>query len=214
MKNRRWTAEERHVVAANYHLGVEHCVSLLPGRSKAAVRSCAKSLGIAPPKQLWRKPEDEAISRLYPDYDALAKLLTHRTRKAIIARAMALGVQRKLRKWTGAAVRRLVIQASHMSMQEIYAANPGRCPTDIRHYLNEAGATPPRARIESGIELLDRLRDRCLAHAIPFRHLGRRVGNTNALSLCCHSGHKSLEAQWTEPAVHALGGELYVEWED
>lgn len=214
MTNHRWKADELQLVAANYPLGVEHCMSLLPGRTKWAIRSRAKILGVAPPTNRWSKAEDEVIIRLYPDYDAMAKLLPHRKRMATIARAKALGIQRRLRKWTCAAVRRLIIQAGQMSMKEIYRANPGRCKEDIRRYLVSAGATPPKPRIETGIALLDLLRDRCLDYSIPFRSLGRQVGNTDGLRPCSHRGVKSLEAQWTEPAVHALGGELYVEWED
>ena len=214
MTGRPWTKEELQVVVANYSLGVEYCMSLLPGRSKDAIRGCAKFIGAAPPRQFWHKQEDEVIVRLYPDYNAIGKLLPHRTRRATFVRAQALGIQRKLRKWTGAAVRRLVVQAGYMSMKEIYAANLDRSRSDIRRYLAAAGATPARGRRESGVGLLDQLRDRCLAHAIPFRDLGRSVGNKYALSLSSHSRRNTLEAQWTENAVHILGGELCVEWED
>ena len=214
MKSPTWTAEEKHVVAMNYHLGIDHCMALLPGRSKAAIRARARIVGAAPSLNLWSKSEDRAIIRLYPSYDALVKLLPHRTRAAIIARAKVLGIQRKVRKWTGAAVRRLIVQAGQMSMKEVYRANPGRCHEDIRRYLAEAGATPPKALIKTGIELLDQLRDRCLSQSIQFRTLGRRIGTPDALNLRCHRGSRSLEAQWVEPAVHVLGGELYIEWED
>lgn len=214
MKARPWTAEELQVVVVNYSLGVGHCMSLLPGRTKWAIRTRAQILGAAPPTRQWSEAEDQVITRLYPDYSAMAKFLPHRTRKATIGRARALGIQRKLRKWTGAAVRRLVNQAGQMSMKEIYRANPDRCQDDIRRYLAIAGVTPPKPRTETGVALLDQLRDRCLAYSIPFRSLGRQVGTTDGLKLSRHKGFKSLEAQWTEPAVHALGGELYVDWDD
>lgn len=50
MTGRPWTADELRVVVVNYSLGVEYCMSLLPGRTKEAIRGCAKFIGVAPPR--------------------------------------------------------------------------------------------------------------------------------------------------------------------
>lgn len=214
MRDRPWTEEELRLLRTNYRLGAAFCATLLPGRTKAAILSRARFDGLATPLHKWRQSEDETIVRHYPDYQVLKKLLTGRTLSAIKTRVKTLGVQRRLKLWTGAAVRRLVVQASQMSLREVYEANPDRCRESIRQYLVKAGAMPPKAYASSGIELLDQLRERCLDRGMSFRALGRMLGTIDALYVCGHRGCQSLEAQWTERAVNILDGELYVEWED
>ncbi|MFW8587527.1 hypothetical protein ACOJBM_29455 [Rhizobium beringeri] len=54
--------------------------------------------------KLWSEDEIAIVHRLAPDYDAICKLIPHRTRKAIRVQASVFGKANKRHCWTGAEV--------------------------------------------------------------------------------------------------------------
>lgn len=162
----------------------------------------------------WRPEEDDFLVRHYPDYRAIHMHFPDKTLNALWSRAKYLGIQRRKRMWTAAEVRRLIKQSREMSLRELFDAHPDRSQNQIRHHLRMAGALKRDAPALSGIELVDDMRRRCRDSSVSVRALGRFIRVKGALDLRIHAGCKSLEAKWTADAARALGGELYVEWDD
>lgn len=90
----------------------------------------------------WSAEDDAALARHYaprPDWEALARALPHRTRGAMVARAMVLDLERRQRPWTAAEDAAVQRAFGEVSAATLCARLPGRSWRAIRRRAAELG---------------------------------------------------------------------------
>lgn len=93
-KNRPWTERELMLMEAHYSKGIDKIKALLPARTREAIFSQARKMGLTEPR-LWQPDEDSLLRAIYPESGArgVKEKLPHRTIPAIKHRATSLGLR-------------------------------------------------------------------------------------------------------------------------
>lgn len=76
-------------------------------RSAEMLKNLIRTTEMVAGNKLWTEEEREIIRRLAPDYDAIAKLIPGRTRKAIRQQSSQLGAARRMHIWNGSELAKL-----------------------------------------------------------------------------------------------------------
>lgn len=164
---------------------------------------------------LWTEDEDEVMREHWPDWQAVARLLPHRSKQALKKRAqnLALTVNTKEKPLTAREERRIRELVAAFSSLDTIAAIVGRHPKTVKAFINRRGWHPKRPEPSpTGHDLYDGVRRRCFDMDLPYRDLDRSLGYSQKhFSRPDRAPHVSIGM--IKNAVEALGGRLVIEWE-
>jgi len=157
---------------------------------------------------LWSAKEDEALYRLYPDYEALCRALPSRSYCAIQRRISKLGISKKRKTWTArdlSNLRKFYPDEEWHNLKRIF---PGRTANEIRCRAVQAGIT--RALKETGIDEIDAIRYR--ARAVNLTMLDVDMLARTNLYFARHRWLTYVDWRAIHRAIKALGGDIHVAW--
>ncbi|TPJ11449.1 hypothetical protein FJW04_24130 [Mesorhizobium sp. B2-7-3] len=163
---------------------------------------------------LWPASEDEVCRRHYPDYDAMRKLLPHRTRGALKKRCGALKITNARTNWTAKenSLFRRVYRSG--TTEELIAA----FPVKSLHALYERGyrlglVRPVKPFKLTGDPLLDDLRQYCRRSNLTMLDVEKFVPSAGYFSgKGWRGGWGNINYHHIVRAIHELGGTLAIHW--
>ena len=95
LKRREWTEEENKILREYYPIEGSEVADRLERRTKEAVKTQARKLGLRTDKDLWDEEEDEILRKYYPIEGMKVKnRLKDRTRYSIATRASDFGLKK------------------------------------------------------------------------------------------------------------------------
>lgn len=164
---------------------------------------------------LWTQREDEIVRAIYPDYEALRRLLPSRTYCAIRHRVGDLNIANSRRRWSAAEKSRLRRLYPDATPSELEAAFPGRTFDHIKQMARYFGFYRRRRRLQpTGIPIIDAVRDRAFELNYSMVDVDVLIGKGSYFQKAgWHYGNNvNKVAVWR--AIEAMGGRLTVEWDD
>ena len=161
----------------------------------------------------WTAEEDDAVRRLYPDYNALQRRLRSRTLSAIKQRARAISVQKRRHVWTQIEVARLkrLWSQRRASDEALRQAFPGLTLEQIIGKARHLGLARERPAPKMlGVAILDAVRQRAHDEGMTMSDLDVVSGTNRYFRLTTRRiGWKHVAA-----GVRALGGRLVPSWDE
>lgn len=163
---------------------------------------------------VWKNWEDDICRQIYPDYSALRKALPHRTQAALQKRCSALGIQRKVHRWTAKEIsdlRRMYSSAGAHELRERFTRFSTR---EIRRKAQELGLQRLRKPYQkSGNSLLDALRERAHDQNLTMLHLDEFAQSGEYFHRrYWRIGKGKIKYDIIVKAIQELGGRLTVDW--
>lgn len=192
---------------------VQAICAALTGRTAGGIRAKAGQLGLrATQAKAWASWELRAVRRLHPDLDAVRKALPHRTRDAIKFRVRVLGIGKRHKRWTperNALLTRLANQLPDNELAKIFGTT-ARAVAYQRSQLGVAG-NRKMAGETSRTAVVHDVRQQAEKRGISLYRITK--------ALRCQQlkpSQTDAKVSWISVVrvVNALGGELYVEWDD
>lgn len=187
--------------------------SALPARTRSGVLQKARqlSLGRLRPKD-WTLTELKVVKKLYPNLRAIKQALPDRTINAIKFKVRTLGIAKRHVRWTDDRVALLTKLAGKISDNEI-ASILGTTATAVAFRRYELGLTANSKRTAaiSRSAVIRDLRDEAQKRGLSLYSITERLG-CRQLKPSYDDNRLSLYS--VALAAAALGGELYVEWDD
>jgi len=166
--------------------------------------------------RLWSDEEDATCRELYPDYQALAGALPHRTMEALKTRCRSLGIARKVHIWTAkerSDFRRLYATADR---EEVLRRFPHLNVDSFHTYGQRLRVQRPKAPPAlTGNYLLDELRQRARDEGLTMPDLDEFAGSREYFK--CkrwRPGRGRIKYDFIVRAIHELGGRLQIVWSD
>ncbi|MEF3133028.1 hypothetical protein OS035_16340 [Rhizobium sp. 268] len=163
-------------------------------------------------EKLWSEDEIEIVRHLAPDYDAICKLIPHRTRRAIRAQASVLGRAHKRHRWTGAEVallRRLYPNASREKLCESFPGVSWRAICAVARYHGFRRARKPY--VLTGVTPLDDIRAKCFEIHWTMADLDEAAG-TKGYFARARWGRKTVNYKAIGRAIQSLDGVINIQW--
>lgn len=164
--------------------------------------------------KLWSEDEIAIVHRLAPDYDAICKLLPHRTRKAIRVQASVFGKANKRHRWTGAEVallRKLYPNASREELCERFPDVSWNAICAVARYHGFHRARKPY--VMTGVAPLDEIRTKCFEIRWTMADLDQAAGTKGYFSRAGWLG-KPVNYKAIGRAIQSLDGVIRVQWSE
>ncbi len=211
MKAPNYGADELDLIAKHYP-DIAFLIAHLPHRTAVGIRSKAKEMGLGRRSDLWAIWEDRALREHYPDRPKTQRALPQRSWTAIRSRAQLLGITKRRRVWSTERNEVLARLAGNVS-DRAAAAMIGGTRVAISTQRRRLGLKGQSVNLPKPVILpvINDIREAAKAKSVMLTKI------TNAL------GCQKLKPSLTEgtvsvrsvvKVVRALGGELYVEWND
>ncbi|MBZ3693263.1 hypothetical protein [Phyllobacterium calauticae] len=175
-------------------------------------RDQIRRIGFVNGYPLWTDEEDAHCRRLYPNYNALERVLSRRTRQAIVKRCWVLGITRHVHRWTDTERSRLRSLYQSASWAEIDKAFPFSTRSKTRAVAKSYGFRRPRRPYKpTGFEIIDCLRDRAFVLKFTMPDLDAMSRGKKYFTKAKWRRGK-IDAAIISRAAKALGGRLEIEW--
>lgn len=160
----------------------------------------------------WTEREDQILRNIYPDYVTIKRRLRRRTLGAIRRRAHYLSITTKRHIWTGHEASRLKKLYATTRRKELLSAFPGLSVRQIESRAWHFGVKKRRSLKPTGHPLADAIRARA-------SELGWTMAKLDSVA---RTRRYFGGSQWQDSpthtallkALHVLGGELSVVWDD
>lgn len=162
--------------------------------------------------QLWTAEELGIVANYYPDYEAIERILPHRTRIAMYYAARKVGVRKSLRAWSASDVSKLRKFWHRSTQEELLAMFPGTTWEGLRSFAGARGFRRPRRPYKlTGCRIFDQIRARCFEIGWTMIDLDKEARTGRYF--------EQVDLSRTKPnyramgkAAEALGGVLFVQW--
>ena len=211
MSVRPWESWEDDIVAHHYP-DVPNIMISLPWRTLRAIRSRASLLKVAVYNDpFWTIEEQKTLIDLHPDMAAVRQALPHRTSYAIQRKIAILGLAKRNRKlWTTEREEVLKRTASALNDRALGAVF-GVSISSVQQKRARMGLKKPLNRAVFRTPIVGDIRREADRRGIKLGKITKALG--------CQALKSSLpdrKVSWTAvtKVVAALGGSLYVEWND
>lgn len=181
--------------------------------AKPVILQSARARAWRRPCLAWTAEEDEALRRLYPDYNALQRRLSSRTLYAIKNRAALLHLRKRRHVWTQIEVTRLkrLYSQRRASDEQLREAFPGMTLDQVRCKARALGFARERpAPKVLGIAVLDAVRQRAHDEGMSLRDLDVVSGTHRYFQ----ASLRRLVWKHVAAGVEALGGRLVPSWDE
>ncbi len=163
----------------------------------------------------WELWEEQLVRDLYPDYPAILRVLPHRTYWAVRSRARKLGVVTSREIWKASTVRSIEeLSRTHTTSEiasKIADMETHQVDAIIKYF--GFGRKPREGFRRAGIPVIDDVLYRADQQGLTLVEVDRRAG-IGKRYFAGRRWENGLHGGHLARAVFALGGELYVEWED
>jgi hypothetical protein len=196
----------------DYYPDVKTLVEFLPHRSIAAIRVKARALGLTRQRQpKWTLSEDAIIHRHHPDFNEIQRQIPHRTMPAIRRRCANLGLKKPYRKWTPAMDNIVLNMTDKVPDQQIadLLGVTRRALEGRRHVLprtiRKRRQYPPKVPVVG--DIVEEAKRRGL-------RLGKLTSALGYSEVRPSTSQQKLSMKAVAKVTTALGGVLYVEWDD
>jgi hypothetical protein len=161
---------------------------------------------------LWTPREDAVVIALHPDYRALRRALRRRTLSALWHRARTLRVARRNHVWLITEEQRLRRLFSKADRNEILAAFPELCWTQIVSKAKRMRLRRPRRRpAATGHTIIDAIRERAFVEGWSMADLDAAARTKSYFRRAAGRRHAP-NGKAILRAIAALGGEVEVRW--
>jgi hypothetical protein len=165
-------------------------------------------------QKLWTDVECETVREHVPDYDAIAKLLPHRTRAAIVTQAAKMGLRKSINIWTGAQIsklRKLYPRASKEEICATFAFSSWVNICQVARYHKLSRARKPYK--PTGVPALDGLLEKCVEANMRLADLDMEC-RTKKYFHNHKWRYRRLNYNRFIKAVELLDGKIEVRWPD
>jgi hypothetical protein len=160
----------------------------------------------------WSLDELKIIKRLYPDIGGICLALANRTRTAILEQIKKLGVGRRLKRWTPERKRLLretYLALSDKELSDIFGISANAV---FRGRQSMGLLRPQKPSSENArVPIVGDIRQEARKRRLPLRPITMAAG---CHSLTPSANYRQLAWGAVAKVVDALGGELYVEWDE
>jgi hypothetical protein len=167
--------------------------------------------------RLW-DDDDDVLRRIFPDFDALERLMPYRSLAAIKARARKIGLYQKdeYKIWKCTDVHKLRSAYQRGGLREALAAFPECQDWQIRGRVAYYGIRHTRPLKPQGIPLIDALRQRARDLGLSMEDLDHLAGG--GFYFRSSGWTQGISGKVTERKIlrvmRALGGRLEASWTD
>lgn len=183
-------------------------------RVAAYSRERARSTGMVAGRKVWTEAERDVLRKFAPDYKAVRSRLRNRSKRAIHAQTLRLGLAKPIHIWSAAEISKLRKIFPSASMQEISDAFPHSTLRNIKNAAYYHGFR--RMRVEykpTGIPLLDAVRKRCFEIGWTLKDLDK-AAKTKGYFHKAHWRGRHINYRALGRAIEALDGVVHAEWRE